>query len=349
MGSSVTGRTISATRHSVQGRPPWQSGRLILAMTLCMGIMAVPPLYATHTEAACGGSDRMAPAAPRVSNRAFEAALRFVLPPGSKERGTIQLRVKSGRLPLERISVRWEETEGLSFPDGTRSLSQDVEKPACGREYVFALDFVPERMGFHRIKAKVVASTEDDIVVETLSAVFEAGEDRGYYPAVKPFNRWQNYVTNLASGATAYAVDERCPPLPSMGRISIEAFFDRPPMLGRRVRLRGSIRFDEELAGDDDAVEVVILFPPKSFDVDEAEFGLRGHSRTLADGVGWMGSLPQGGRGCELPFELLVRCNNCGEGDVRILVKGRSPEGKLYTRESRLHVQVNEHSCVVGR
>jgi hypothetical protein len=191
---------------------------------------------------------------------------------------------------------------------------------------------------------------------------FEAGEDRGYSPVIKPVNRWFRTVegapgkdefvevadnvyksnTRVSTQKGSFQVD-RYPVLPTIGNLTAHLDLTSPPLLNRPVRLKYSLVIDENLRRNNSPTEIILLFPYKAFRILNVVWPETGDYELQEDGFSWKGSLPES-RTVELTADIMALTP--GEGKIRALarVQGRRDQ---FTTEATLLLRVNKRSAQV--
>jgi len=247
-----------------------------------------------------------------------------------------------------------------------KSLTKKIGVVPAGKTVKIPCKFKCEEMGIFRVGVKATAYATVLLGGTSKKYVFfEAGENRGFSPVIKPGNRWQKSIDNqpkedefvevadnvyrsntrVTTTKGSYLVD-RYPVLPSVGNLNTKLELTAPPLLDRPVRLKYNLTVEQRMKRRNAPVEIVFLFPPNAFRNLNINWPEGGDYELTEDGFSWKGNLPPSK---QLNVTTDIQALTPGEGKIRVLarVQGR---GEQLTKEVSLLLRVNKRSAqIVGK
>ena len=288
--------------------------------------------------------------------------IKVIEPPAAGQSGEMMFFFKAFK-NVENLTVTFMLPAGCR-EDGDK-LIRKIGAVPMGKMVRVSCRFKAENMGIFRVGA--MANAYDEAMSggnHTWYTFFEAGLAEGYADIIKPYNEWQKRTTaeptrdefvevvrNVFKSKTRAADDrgnvfelDRFPVLPTVGDVYGRFVISGPPLIHRKVNMRYEVEVRENLGRRNSPVELVMIFPPNAFRIEDVKWPEGGDYELIERGLVWRGLLP--GNRQKIAIEAKVTAQRPGEGKIRALFKVRGRRGE-YTTETPLYLEVNHHSARV--
>ena len=288
--------------------------------------------------------------------------LKVVAPPAAGQVGEMVFFFKAYKA-VEDFKVTFMLPSGCV--EAGDALVQNLGAVPVGKLVRASCRFKTENMGIFRVGA--MATAYDEAMNggnHNWYTFFESGLAEGYAPIIKPYNEWQKRTTaepsrdefvevakNVYKSKTRAADDrgnvfelDRFPVLPTVGDVKGNFVMSGPPLIDRKVDLRYEVEVGERLGRRNAPVELVMIFPPNAFRIEDVVWPEGGDYELIERGLIWRGLMK--GDQSRISIQAKVTAQRPGEGKIRALFKVRGRRGE-YTTETPLFLEVNRHSARV--